>query len=475
MVLLAAGVIAQPGDYPAPMDTECGFCHGPGNNELTWTPPFEAFIEPSAADDGRILLRPVLVNTWASELQEASIEIDISEAPALRFESSVPPTHQTIDGRIRVDATGVHVDPVTGRPTLSATQEQVEWMRVQVPAGATELRIHLAPTGSTPADLRLLVNGSIDPDRTQRINAQGPGGSEVLVLDAEGIQALGYGGWSVGAAMRLADGSGADPQVEPVPFQLRLDAWVNNTERSFFQGIDGALQPNEAQGFELPMILDADPTGQWLNLHVRLRMHYDHDDRNNPSDAVMMDSFRIPIGATDGVPTIGTQVNEVPVFVPRGVQVASVAEAIGYATTFLMVASMASGGVFGKASRRHLNRIFGTARRRVAFHNFLSYGLLAAAIAHLTLFLIETAYHWTVGVLWGGASIVCLIGLAVTGAVQVPLIRAWGHGKWRWTHFGFAMATLLFLALHLFLDGSNLGIAHDIGWNDPLVPDPPTS
>lgn len=474
LVLLAAGVIAQPQEYPTPStDDVCGPCHVPGNGIYSWVDPLGIAVGTPTLDGADIHLEPAIVNTWRSTLQHMSLETDLSEAPSLRFASAIPPLHVDLNDTIRMDLSSVDVDPATLAPTLGATQEQVRWQAVAVPPRATDVIIRLEPTGSSLPDLRLLINSSMEPDRTAlRVDAAGPGQAEVLRLDADEAAALGVGTWRIGAGVQPADTSGSvDPQASNVPFRLRVDAWVNSTDRVLIQSIEGTLVEGQLATTPLVLVLDAEPEGEWVTFRARVTMHYDHDSGANPSDGLMMVEHRVPVTMNGTDVSFGGEVVPSVAVARSGPGMDQISEAIGYGTTFLMLGSMVSGGVFGKASRRGLNRVFGTARRRVAFHNFLSYGLLMSAISHLTLFIIEEAYHWTVGLLWGGASMVCLIGLAVTGAVQVPLIRSWGHNRWRWTHFGFAIATLVFLALHLFLDGANLGIAHLIGWDDPLVPE----
>ncbi len=450
-------------DHAEIEDSRCYECHGPQNADYVWDAPFQITIDGLPSDDG-IMLRAGILNTWKASLHELSIEIDLTDAPGVRFDSGIPPMHLDETSSIHVDAAAFEFDPATVTGSrFGATSEHVAWVPITLPPGATEATLRVAPVDGR-ANLRLLLNGSLEPDRTaHRIDAAGPGQAETLRLDAQAIAALGVGRWWLGAAVQPV-GDGVDPHHGDVPFRYSADAWVNSTDRVQFAAIDGPLLPQGRGWSDVPLLIDGDEP-QTIAVTARLRMHYDHTNSANPDDGMLMQTILVPIH--NNTLNVATQ----PVIQrPDTLPTSAIAEAIGYAATFLMVASMISGGVLGKASRRSLNRIFGTARRRVAFHNFLSYGLLGAAIAHLWLFIAETAYHWTVGLLWGGASIVCLMGLAVTGAVQVPIIRAWGHKTWRWVHLGFAIATLAFLGLHLFLDGANLSIADEIGWEDPLVP-----
>jgi hypothetical protein len=160
---------------------------------------------------------------------------------------------------------------------------------------------------------------------------------------------------------------------------------------------------------------------------------------------------------------------------PRGgiaIPLARLSEAVGYASSFLLISSIASGGMFGKASRRGLNRLFQSAKRRVAFHNVLSYWLTLLAAAHAVLFLFQDVYAWTQGILFGGLAIAAMLGLGVTGALQVPMIRRWDYATWRWTHYGLTVATLLFTLIHFLLEGANfVAVQNALHWHG-LFPQP---
>jgi hypothetical protein len=63
-----------------------------------------------------------------------------------------------------------------------------------------------------------------------------------------------------------------------------------------------------------------------------------------------------------------------------------------------------------------------------------------------------------------------MLGLGVTGALQVPMIRRWSFAAWRWSHYGLAVATIVFTLAHMGLDGAHFSAVQDwLGWDDPLV------
>ncbi|MBI4393472.1 MAG: ferric reductase-like transmembrane domain-containing protein [Euryarchaeota archaeon] len=128
----------------------------------------------------------------------------------------------------------------------------------------------------------------------------------------------------------------------------------------------------------------------------------------------------------------------------------------GFSSLFLIVPSLILGGTFGQASVRTLNKAIGTARRRVLWHNSASFGLLGIAIIHTVLFIVESYYNWTFGLLWGGLATLAMVGLAITGIIQKRLIDDWGYNQWRFVHLSLGILTVFFSLVHTAIDGSHL-------------------
>jgi hypothetical protein len=52
------------------------------------------------------------------------------------------------------------------------------------------------------------------------------------------------------------------------------------------------------------------------------------------------------------------------------------------------------------------------------------------------------------------------------------MIRRWNYATWRWSHYGLAVASIVFTLVHFALDGAHFGFVQEwLGWNDPIVPD----
>lgn len=486
LVLLAvvAGAAAQATEGESVAKPErtvtCWDCHQTVQGNAPPIKTFVNFIPPVQAGSDE-LHEPFdyivqVQNAWSSEFRATRVGLDLTGAPSLAFASDIPDLVKRLPGSIPFDP-------------AAATQPRQAAVTQEIPFGHTELQVQLIPGDAdevTGPDLALLIypgKGSAEGDPIS-VDAQRRGGTETFVADRALLEQHGAGNWTFAAQARLLPD---DPSLGPaaplgtsVPFEIDLAAHAKPITERVAAVASNALVP-AGGAIQLPFRLVgvAEPAaGESVALKADVWAHYTHKT-NGPDDdanATKQHPVALPVVDGGGFPVLQadlTPSTTVALSVHNGPSLATVSEAVGYATTFLMLGSIASGGMFGKASRRQLNVLFGTARRRVAFHNFLSYGLILAAGVHLALFLVEAAYHWTLGLIWGGLALVALLGLGVTGAIQVPLVRAWSYAGWRWTHYGLAAASLLFSLAHLLLDGVHFAdIQQAVGWSNPLEPTP---
>lgn len=477
LLLASAGALAvaqspEP-SYAPERETLCYDCHA--GAAYGSSPPVVTFIDlapPASAGalPGTPFAYPVRVqNAWTADLTFLEPELDLTLAPSLAFASDIAPLDRILADTLTVDL-------------AKATEAQAKANPIEVPAGLTYLHLALEPDerdAVTGPDLALRVENN---GFSQTIDKAGRGGTEVLDLATRGdFSALGYGNWTVSAVLTPVP---SDPAAlanatlpkTTVPFRLVLEAGAAETTDRVVR-----LPSREplARGDGLVAtfrLLPLRPPGpdETVALRVRAHVFYEHPpSANADDDADLAKEFGQPIhvvseGGEVRLTTVAPQT--VAVEVHNGATMATVAEAIGYASAFLILASTTAGGMFGKASRRWANSLFGTARRRIAFHNFLSYGLILAALGHTALFLVEAAYAWAVGLVWGGLAALCMLGLGVTGALQVPIIRRWDFRTWRWTHYALAVGTIGFTLAHMGLDGAHFSAVQEwLGWRDPVV------
>lgn len=430
-------------------------------------------IEPGFAEaiDGEVLLAPAIANTWKADLDGVSLSVDLNEAPDVAFagEQRIEPSSQ--QATIEVQRTAVP-DPQRLGDNFVMAPQSVE-VEQTVPSGASAVRVALRatePDSSAQLKLEAFAAGGRQPFAVDEAPA---GGTASFTLSSPAEIGAQGGPWTLRASTlfyRSSDNR-VDPQVLDVPVTFDVTAWYNASgERSLVQTTDATLVFGDIETFPVAMVF-GEAGGQVIRYTARAHVHYDHDNSANPDDEWMAITLEVPIeDGADGL-ALGAQAGPIIHVPDNAIHLDKVSEAVGYGAAFLLVSSTVSGGMFGKASRRSLNTVFGGARRRVAFHNFLSYGIITAASAHLALFLIENQYHWSKGLIWGGAGITMLLALGVTGAMQVPIIRRWNYNTWRWVHFGLAAGAVLFTLAHMMLDGANFGAVQEaLDYQDPLAP-----
>lgn len=425
-------------------------------------------------------------NAWLHEQRYLGPRLDLTNAPSLRFTDDREPVEATATGAI--DTTPRAPEPPSGSQILPDTDPTFGpyggHVVLEVPAGATTVVLRMEETGSlTDPDVTWnLYSGRSVPDGLPDRTVRSRGEAAELRLDGpDDFAGLAYGNWTVEAQVVL--GNGTEPAVGEVPFHVSLRADFDNAANRVSRlGRQLGLGPGQSTLFSWTLERVGQPgPGESVRLDVDGSAYYEHQTAQGPEDdwAHVTKGLDIPVTpstTTPGGVRIAADVGPVgPLPEPPGLSLVAVLEAVGYAGAFLVVGSMVSGGVFGRRSRRGLNALFGTARRRVAFHNALSYGLLLAALAHSVLFVLDSLgggrFHWSLGLLWGGAALLAMSGLGVTGAFQVALIRRWSHATWRRVHLGLALATLGLTLLHLLLDGAHFGAVQDwIGYRNPLDP-----
>ena len=470
LLLAAAGsaiAASHSDDSPKPeREVSCWECH---NVAVGGSPPVSTFVDLTlpgarASPVGTPFDYTVqATNRWTAELLDVAVTMDLANAPSFGFATGALPIDETRTGAIALDPARL------AEPQRGATEP------VEITPGQGRLVATLRPTGGGQTDLALVVQGP-DGAEVARVDAAGANAAETLTLGADVLERVGPGDWTfLAEATVLSPERPTVPTGNSIPFEVEVNTEPGSKPlRQATVEAEGSLTAGKSAPITFRLVPLATPgPGETVALTTGAWVHFRHTTQPPDDDDNLTKPHPVPVqavllGDLPGLTTPQTQV-ELPT-VHNGPTLVTISEAVGYATALLMTSSVTTGGMFGKASRRGLNHLFGAAKRRVAFHNFLSYGILLAGSIHMALFLLEGTYAWTAGMLWGGLAILALLGLGVTGAVQVPLIRAWGYNAWRWTHYGLAVAALLLTLAHGLLDGAHFtDVQRAIGWNDPLA------
>ncbi|MFO1532380.1 MAG: ferric reductase-like transmembrane domain-containing protein [Thermoplasmatota archaeon] len=432
--------------------------------EFNWTVQFQMTWNPKPAMPHLVLADPI---------------VDLSDAPSMRFGGGPQPVHGYTEGHaISIDATKLN-------------QPQANITRIPVAAGVTALRWQVVPkdTTATGPDLVLLV---VSPGGNQTApvdDVHGAGTGESINFTIDQLQALGGGNWTIGAQVTPLAPSPANPtlpQAGRVDFTVIEDAEFDTAALKTLAYPHPAFVPGGGVALQKWVLkfVQAPADGEVVHVRFDTVAWFEHNPTVTGGDfGGITQSMDVPAKVVGGQPVLFQEakaavVRPLPV---NGATLTTISEAVGYASAFLFVSSIVSGGMFGQATRRGLNSVFQSAKRRVAFHNFLSYGLTVAALAHMAIFLVpllpgdgglhrpSEQFQWTLGVLWGGIAMVAMFGLGFTGAFQVPMIRRWSYPAWKWWHYGLTVAAIAFTAVHMLLDGAHFPeVQETLGWKDPF-------
>lgn len=395
---------------------------------------------------------------WQHELRGLHVTVRLLDAGSglvpIGLGRSEPP-HVEASAVARGELTNPTVAPVAGRdaPPTEAS------IPIPLRSGVSGLRGHLElyplADPSLPGPLGLAVEAQLlTPHRAAEgawSKQDADATSRDVVLDAGNATP---GAWS----LHLSFKPGAQPRVA-YAFNWTVQYGGGGPDEFDVPVPSGRVRAHEGVDAPFDVVGSRDGTFR-VEVAVRATTHYRHNGtggynwdnytRYRTVDVVVGDHY---VGALSAAPVL-----------PGGASGSFsvvVGEVVGIASAGLLPPALVVGGTYGRASRRLFNALLGGARRRVLFHSAVSLGLTAAAVVHAGLFLQESRYGLTVGLLWGGLGLVALFGLALTGYYQVPLIQKYGFRSWRVLHLGLGVAVVLFTATHALLDGSHFGAVRE--------------
>ncbi|HWG90626.1 MAG TPA: ferric reductase-like transmembrane domain-containing protein [Candidatus Thermoplasmatota archaeon] len=437
--------------YPQGVQEEarCMDCHTAAIGEPVI--PVLSVNVPEEVEAGKPFpVQVTVLETWKTkrlmELQKVYGGVDLSQAPNLAFPSETPPSILDLGGQDTVEVPG----------TGTSVSEQA----FEIGLGATEVSIVVLPTtqGVGASDLSVWVtnpNGQLCFGECPGEESE-PGdldeAENVVKLTPEALARAGIGQWKIYVNADFSPQPGA-LFTQQVGYNAHVEVYYNASAapQQLVAGPEKLLA-GEPYTFTINLTASNTKGPQTLLLGSVFDMYYKHDSNNQD-----LGSFQVVTTAQVlvGDKFVGGQ-GILPIDVggtSMGAQMKAYSEVVGFASSFLLIPALVMGGTFGKGTVTFFNRVLGGARRRVLWHNTMSYWLLGLSLIHMVLFLIEPRYRWDVGMIWGGLSLACMIGLAVTGALQKTLVKRWGFGTWRFVHFGLGILVVGTVLLHMGLDG----------------------
>jgi hypothetical protein len=472
---------AQQIAYAPDRDTKCWECHNADPNPPR---PLQAFwtveLSPSVPQGAPWTLQ--IDNAWFHEIRYLEPTFNLANAPGLFFvDDREAVTAVLIGEAVRHPASVTPARPPSILPTIEGAFEPANGtVTINVPSGATSLNMSMEvrDTNFAPAAEFRVYAGQSDTAGSPDFVIPAAAGEKVNLL-RQGVadfQGLGYGNWTIQMLVYPAPGNQPNPFGTSVQFIVDWGVdFQAGAERIGVLSSTRRLTEGQAEIFAWRLNALAPAPGEYVELTVNGTVYHKHEPANNAIDWTNVTTthrFDVVAGP-NGVELVTTGAPLIIAADTPSASIVEISEIIGYMSAFTLVLSVVTGGMFGRQSRRFMNRIMGGARHRVAFHNILSYGLTAAALIHTIMFIALAVqggpYSWTLGLIWGGLGLLCMLLLGVTGALQVPIIRKSNYPTWKWIHFWLAILAVVFTILHLLLDGAHFGPIQDaIGWENPI-------
>jgi hypothetical protein len=388
-------------------------------------------------------------NPWLHDLQHPVGYVNISNAPGLSFPGARDPVATSANGTVQ-----------NGQKSSAAT--------LQVDPNATQMIVSMVGTKSgTPLDSRVvtadysllvqspdgslkLTDGSKPPATSGAPISPGQGRTaSTVVVDTANLTRGGPGAWTATVTYNGIEPTGT--------FQLSSVVYYNLSQsKELTVAGPAVLKPGESYTFHFTILVGNVDSLQHLRYGGRGTAYHQHTDKAI-GDNGDYDKWNTMDFSTGSTLVIGTakvvDVGGVSLLQPilrRWGQV------LGFTGAFLVIPSLVFGGTFGKRTVEPLNRLFGGARRRVLFHNSMSFWLLGIGVLHMLIMFYEAFWPWSHGLVWGGLSLAAMVGLGVTGATQRRFVARWGFARWRFVHFAMGILVFVFVSVHTVVDGSHL-------------------
>lgn len=385
-----------------------------------------------------------IVNPWLHDILEPAASVNLSRTAGIVFPGEKKPFHVDETDSVTLTAQpGSQGTPYGGSFAVepNATELVVSLDGDEGPLGVNDLDLFVtSPSG-------VVFNAT--PDTSQGALEEGVSAADEEVrVSAELLSAETPGEWAV----EVRYPQGTSPSAA---FALTEDVYYNASRvpELFVKG-PAIVKPGEKATFLIPLDV-ANATGPVTMVYkVKGLTHYQHTDKSADDwgNFTQWDTLSFEVGdelllGTARVPLATVDPNE-RIFRIWG-------QVTGFVGFFLLLPSLVLGGAFGLGTVRGINALVGSARRRVLWHNAVSFVVLSMVLGHTVLFLIEHFYPWSWGVLWGGTSLLAMVGLALTGSLQNQLVKRWGYRTWRFTHLLLGVLAALLAFLHIAIDGED--------------------
>ncbi|MFA5860359.1 MAG: ferric reductase-like transmembrane domain-containing protein [Candidatus Thermoplasmatota archaeon] len=388
-------------------------------------------------------------NPWLNDLQRTVGYVNTSDAPGLSFPGARDPVAAALDGTAQNGAAGpTHPLTVDANATQLVVSMVGQAANVPGPLGSRANGVDYALALESP-------DGSIKlTDTTQKVPESSPAvtngrTTQLISVDQTNLTKGGIGAWK--ATVRY---NGIQPTGT---YKLAATVYYNLSQvQELVVAGPALLKPGESFTFSFTINAKDVEALQKMRYGGRATAYHAHTDKaiGDLGDYDKWNTMEFKTGATLSMGSAnvakGNSVSLMEPVLRRWGQV------LGFTGAFLIIPSLVFGGTLGKQTVEPLNSMFGGARRRVLFHNSMSFWLLGVALLHMFLFFYEAFWNWSHGLVWGGLSLAAMVGLGVTGAMQRSFVARWGFTRWRFIHFAMGILVFVFVLIHVTVDGSHL-------------------
>ncbi len=392
-----------------------------------------------------------VANPWLHDITGALVTVDLANASTVTFETPDPlhlnesvtlgPGDDTATFPFEVEpgATGVVAKMTQPEDQTGIGGIDID-TRLQFPEADTA---HAEPDGA--ADQSELGGERREPGPATTV--------EQYASEGDNVATKGTGTWEL--ILELESGP-PDTTAE-----VEIDVFYNVT-RTQSRLYSETIGPGGSG--EVPFRIKGTEQGPaQVDIDVTLTSYYEHPTGIGAQDEgnhTMSSQLNFTVGETREVGDAGPAVPPTPP-ISWKLNARIWGEATGFIGLFMIPLALLLGGAFGRRNVLWANKITGSARLRVLWHNSLSFFLLGISLLHLVLFLYEEVYAWSVGMIWGGIGTLALIGLGITGGFQRRLARSMGYDKWRLWHIAMAVAFVASVLVHVLVDGAHFDVFRD--------------
>ncbi len=405
-----------------------------------------------------------LRNPWLHQVHDMQVIVNTSKAQNVEV--------ITGDREPNLENNNIVVDPAQTPVGEANAYEQ----KFEVGTNASKVIVYaafastatVAETAGQRPDINVRLAG-VEGRKVDLMESKGETKARIM-WDKSDLQTAGSGVYTL--EFWLDEGANQLPQ-DSYTLTYGYNVYNNATSQTeFVFALPGVAFRGEGEAVtvNIPVIMHTDAEGV-IDVAAFVRTHFDHPAGTNAANDGHFYRFTT-MNVKGGSQLLLAQGSASgPVLLGATVDITNLmTRVIGFMTMLLVPVAMVTGGMFGKSSRRWLNRITGGAKKRVLWHSAMSWIILGVASIHFVLALVEARNTWEVGMFWGGLGWALLVSLGITGYYQVRMIKRWNYKTWRWTHLGTAIGVFVFGILHTFIEGSDLGGVRDaMPWIAKLV------